>query len=81
MKELRAQRQELQEKRDKLLGKMNNETAHVVNLKAIEGYVSDLKGLLESAPFLEQKAFLRSFIPKIDSPCVIATLSEAKGKQ
>ena len=66
LKELRAQQRELQEKRDELLDKMNNETAQVVDLKVIKGYVSDLKGLLESASFLERKAFLRSFVKRVE---------------
>ena len=59
LKELRAQQRELQEKRDGLLDKMNNETTQVIDFKMIEEYVADLKGLLESASFLEQKAFLK----------------------
>ena len=66
LKELRAQQRELQEKRDELLNKMNNETAQVVDLEAIKGYVSDLKKLLGSASFLEQKAFLRSFVKRVE---------------
>ena len=66
LKELRAQQRELQEKRDELLDKMNNETAQVIDMKAIKEYVSDLKGLLGSASFLQQKAFLRSFVKRVE---------------
>jgi len=66
LRELRVNQRALQEKRYELLDRMNKETAHVVGLKAIEGYVSDLKGLLESASFLERKAFLRSFVKRVE---------------
>ncbi len=48
------------------MDKMNNETAQVVDLKVIKGYVADLKELLGSASFLEQKAFLRSFVKRVE---------------
>jgi len=66
LKELRVQQRELQERRDELLDKMNSESTHVLDLKATLEYASDLKNLLNSASFLEQKAFLRSFAKMVE---------------
>ena len=66
IKEHRIQQRELEEKRDELLEKMNNDTPKVMNLNAIQQYVSSLKALLGSASFLEQKAFLRTFIKRVE---------------
>ena len=66
IKELRTQQRELQDKRDKLLGRMNNEVGQVVDLRVIHAYVTDLQELLGSASFLEQKTFLRSFVNRVE---------------
>ena len=66
IKEHRIQQRELEEKRDELLEKMNKDTPKVMNLNAIQQYVSSLKALLGSASFLEQKAFLRTFIKRVE---------------
>jgi site-specific DNA recombinase len=66
LKELRVQQRELQERRDELLDKMNSESTHVLDLKATQEYTLDLKNLLKSASFLEQKAFLRSFVKRME---------------
>ena len=66
LKQLRTQQRDLQVKRDELLDKVSNGTSQVVDLKAIQQHVSDLKGLLESASFLERKGFLRSFVKRVE---------------
>ena len=66
IKELRAQQKELEQKRNELLDKMNDETPHMLNLETVQEYVSSLKTLLCSSSFIEQKAFLRSFVKRIE---------------
>ncbi|MBI4283551.1 MAG: recombinase family protein [Chloroflexi bacterium] len=66
LKELRASQRELQEKRDELSDKRAAEACQIVDPKTISEYVADLKGLLASASFLEQKAFLRSFVKRVE---------------
>ena len=45
---------------------MNDETPHMLNLETVQEYVSSLKTLLCSSSFIEPKAFLRSFVKRIE---------------
>ena len=66
LKELRVQQGELKGKREELLDKGNSKTNSAVDVRLVQGYVSDLKDLLLSASFLERKTFLRSFIKRVE---------------
>ena len=66
IKELRAQQQELEKKRNEILDSMNEKSPHELNLEAVERYASSLKELLCSSSFMEQKSFLKSFIKRIE---------------
>lgn len=66
IKELRIQQQGLEEKRNEVLDKMNEESPHELNLDTVEKYASSLKELLCSSSFMEQKSFLKSFIKRIE---------------
>ena len=73
LKELRVQQGELKGKREELLDKGNSKTNSAVDVRLVQGYVSDLKDLLLSASFLERKTFLRSFIKRVEfSPLQVA---------
>ena len=49
-----------------LLDKMNDDTTHMLSLDTITEYVANLKELLSSSSFLEQKSFLRTFVKRIE---------------
>ena len=66
LKELRTQQRQLQGKRGELQDRISYDTTPVTDLAAITEYVSDLRGLLGSASFTEQKAFLRSFVQRVE---------------
>jgi DNA invertase Pin-like site-specific DNA recombinase len=66
IRELRAQQSELEAKRDEVLDRMKSEAPALLDLEAIEEYVSGLRELLGRSSFVEQKAFLRSFIKRIE---------------
>jgi site-specific DNA recombinase len=66
IKELRAQERELEKKQNQLLDASGDDTPLMLSLEQIKKYVSSLKTVLGSSSFIEQKAFLRSFISRID---------------
>ncbi len=66
LKELRAQQRSLEGKRHELLDIVNGESTSIVDLATVQAYVADLRALLESASFLEQKAFLRTFVKRVE---------------
>ena len=66
IKELREQQRALERKQDEILDAMNGRDSQEVDLATVQRYVADLKELLGSASFLERKAFLRSFVEKVE---------------
>ena len=66
LKELRARQRELDEKKDEALDEMNQRGDGLHNPTAFRSHLGDLKGMLQSASFLERKTFLGSFIRRID---------------
>jgi site-specific DNA recombinase len=66
IKELRTQESDLEEKRNELLDRMNDEGPTLLDLKAVQEYASSLKTLLGSSSFIEQKSFLRSFVERVE---------------
>ena len=66
LKELRARQRELDEKKDEALDEMNQRGDSLLNPTAFRSHLGDLKGMLQSASFLERKTFLGSFIRRID---------------
>ena len=66
LKELRAEQRELNEKRNETLDEMNLEGHKPIDSVAMEKYVTDLRILLQSASFLECKAFLASFVRRLE---------------
>ena len=73
IKELRAQQNELEDRRSELLDKMNEKAPDSLNTKQVQEYVSSLRTLLASSSFIERKSFLRSFVKRIelDEPRVV----------
>jgi hypothetical protein len=66
IKELRAEQMKLENARNKILADGEDDKSYQLDAKQILLYVKDLKTLLEEGTFTEQKAFLRSFIKRID---------------
>lgn len=65
IKELRVEQRALQETREGLIAEKSGGQAQRLAMVDIAGYVSDLRALLESAPFLERKASIKSFVGKV----------------
>ena len=66
LKELRAEQRELNEKRNDALDEMNLEGHKPIDSVAMENYVTDLRIILQSASFMECKAFLASFVRRLE---------------
>jgi site-specific DNA recombinase len=66
IKELRAEQVRLQNTKEDILAEGNSDMPRQLDAKQVMEYVKDLKALLEEGAFTEQKAFLRSFIKRID---------------
>ena len=66
LKELRAEQKALLEKQDEALFQMDESAPPEVDLPRLRKLVADMKAILESSTFLESKAFLRSFIRKVE---------------
>lgn len=66
IKELRIEQEKLQRVKDEILAEGEADKPYLLNAKQILEYVKDLKELLVEGTFTEQKAFLRSFIKRID---------------
>ena len=67
LEELRAEQRELNEKRVEALDDMNQSDQTPFDAIQMEHYIQDLRSLLHSASFPESKAFLGTFIRRIDS--------------
>ncbi len=66
IKELRAEQVRLQNIKEDILAEGNSDRPRQLDAKQVMEYAKDLKTLLEEGAFTEQKAFLRSFIKRID---------------
>ena len=66
LKELRAEQRELSENMDEARDDMNQAGHEPLDAVAMENYVADLQSLLRSASFLECKAFLASFVRRVE---------------
>jgi site-specific DNA recombinase len=66
IRELKNQRDELSKARVQIEAEMVAQGAEEVNLDVVKAYAQDLQSLLEEAGITERKAFLRSFIRRIE---------------
>ena len=57
---------ELQGARDEAIEALNGKQFDIGDIQVLRRYVQDLRALLGSASILEQKAFLKSFVKRID---------------
>ena len=66
LKELRGEQRELSQKMDEALDEVNETRHEPLDAAALEKYVADLQSLLGSASFQESKAFLASFVRRVE---------------
>ena len=66
IKELKAGQDKLNETRIQIEADMVARGVEKVNVAMVKAYAQDLRGLLEEADLTERKAFLRSFIERIE---------------
>jgi site-specific DNA recombinase len=66
IRELRAEQTRLQSARDVALAELEDTEPKELDTEQVLEYAKDLRALLSRGTFMEQKAFLRSFIRKID---------------
>ena len=66
IKALFQKREELQQAKAKAEEALRYQTVEITNPQVVREYVEDLKTLLEESSIIEQKAFLRSFVDKIE---------------
>ena len=66
LKELRAEQRELSENMDEARDDVNQVGHEPLDAVAMEKYVADLQNLLQSASFMECKAFLASFVRRVE---------------
>ena len=66
IKELRASQHELEQKRGGLLNRMQSEMFASLDAETVMEYVRDLENVLSGTSFLQQKAFLRSFVSRLE---------------
>ena len=66
IRELRARQDELTKTRVLVEAEMVAQGVEQVDAATVKAYAHDLRGLLEEADFTERKAFLRSFIKRIE---------------
>ena len=66
IKDLRAEQEKLKRIKEEIQAEEESDRPRRLDIKQILEYVKDLKELLEKGAFTEQKAFLRSFIKRID---------------
>lgn len=65
IKELRAEQTRLQRIRDKALAELEDTAPKELDKEQVLSYAQDLRALLSKGIFVEQKAFLRSFIKRV----------------
>ena len=63
---LRIRQDELSKSRVQLEADMVVEGVRQVDINVVRAYAEDLRNLLEEADFIERKAFLRSFIKRVE---------------
>ena len=66
LRQLRAEQRQLKERQDEALDELSLAGEHRLSLKATQEYAGDLKNLLQSSSFMESKAFLRSFVRRVE---------------
>jgi hypothetical protein len=66
IKELKVRQEELSKARIQLEAEMGVRGVEQVDVAIVKTYAQDLRSLLEEADFTERKAFLRSFIKRIE---------------
>ena len=66
IKGLIARRAKLERARLKVQNSLSDRKLDIEDMSLMQSYVADLKSLLGSAPILEQKAFLKSFVRSIE---------------
>lgn len=66
IRELRSEQTRLQRARDEALSELEDTEPKELGTERVLDYVKDFKALLSKGTFVEQKAFLRSFIKRID---------------
>jgi site-specific DNA recombinase len=66
IKELRVEQSKLEKVKEAILAECESDKPAQLDAPQVVEYVKDLKGLLDEGTFAEQKAFLRSFIKRID---------------
>jgi hypothetical protein len=66
IRELRAEQTRLQSARDAALAELKDTEPKELDTEQVLEYAKDLKALLSKGTFMEQEAFLRSFIKKIN---------------
>ena len=66
IRELRSEQTRLQRARDEALSELEDTEPKELGTERVLDYVRDFKALLSKGTFVEQKAFLRSFIKRID---------------
>ena len=66
IKELRGRQDELSRARVQTEAEMAAEGVQEVDAAVVKAYAQDLRGLLEEAELAERKAFLRSFVRRVD---------------
>ena len=66
IKELRARQRELEQRQHDILNTMKSEMPEGLDSRTVMEYVRDLENVLSGASFLQQKAFLRSFVSRLE---------------
>ena len=66
IKELRACQHELQQQRDSIIGRLESDEPEKLEEDKVTGYVGELEQVMSEKSFLQQKAFLRRFVRRID---------------
>ena len=66
IKALRSQKDDLEEKRLAVVESLKETTVELLGVPKVRAYVDDLRELLSKGSIVEQKAFLRSFIKRIE---------------
>ena len=82
IKQIRFQIKELQDNRDELIEKTDNQSSDSLDSSEVNKYVADTKEILSSSTFTERKTFLASFIKRIelDEPVVAIDYRPSKRK-
>jgi hypothetical protein len=66
IKELRAYQHELQQQRDSIIGRIESDEPEKLDEGKVTNFVNELEQVLGEKSFLQQKAFLRRFVKRIE---------------